>query len=163
MSLTYAVRCWPACSSACLTVSRESAAAGLSGSLPRSYPKLSNSSAEIDEMVTVIPEQELSIQWDIAAEVTVMETPQLSHIFPKQELIGSLVRAVDHVPVRTEVGLHLCYGDPGGKHVIEPKDLSLLVELANAIKARAAPDRLAPHACAARPHRRRILRRFAET
>jgi hypothetical protein len=88
-------------------------------------------------MVTVIPEQELSIQWDIAAEVTVMETPQLSHIFPKQELIGSLVRAVDHVPVRTEVGLHLCYGDPGGKHVIEPKDLSLLVELANAIKARA--------------------------
>jgi len=93
--------------------------------------------AEIDEMVTVIPEQALSIQWDIAAEVTVLETPQLSRIFPKDELIGSLVRAVDHVPAGSEVGLHLCYGDPGGKHVIEPKDLSQLVELANAIKARA--------------------------
>jgi len=93
--------------------------------------------AEIDEMVTVIPEQALSIQWDIAAEVTVLETPQLAQIFPKDELIGSLVRAVDHVPARSEVGLHLCYGDPGGKHVIEPKDLSLLVEVANSVKARA--------------------------
>jgi len=93
--------------------------------------------AEIDEMAAVIPQQALSIQWDIAAEVTVLETPQLSQVFPREELIGSLLRAVDHVPARAEVGLHLCYGDPGGKHVLEPKDLSQLVELANAIVARA--------------------------
>jgi len=93
--------------------------------------------AEIDAMVTVIPEQALAIQWDIAAEVTVLETPQLLQLFPREELIGSLVRAVDHVPARSEVGLHLCYGDPGGKHVIEPQDLSLLVALANAVTARA--------------------------
>jgi methionine synthase II (cobalamin-independent) len=93
--------------------------------------------AEIDAMVRVIPEEELSIQWDIAAEVTVLETPQLLQFYPREELIGALSRAVDHVPAGSEVGLHLCYGDPGGKHVIDPKDLSLLVELANAVMAQA--------------------------
>ena len=89
--------------------------------------------AEIDAMVSVIPEEELSIQWDIAAEVTVLETPQLLQFYPREELIGALSRAVDHVPAGSEGGLHVCDGDPGGKHVIEPKDLSLLVELANAV------------------------------
>jgi hypothetical protein len=26
------------------------------------------------------------------------------------------------VPAEVELGLHLCYGDPGHKHVVEPKD-----------------------------------------
>jgi hypothetical protein len=33
------------------------------------------------------------------------------------------------------MGLHLCYGNPGGKHVIEPADTGLMTEFANAIFA----------------------------
>jgi hypothetical protein len=93
--------------------------------------------AEMEEMARVIPPRELAIQWDIAAEVTVLETPAIRDAFPRQALIAGLVRAVDRVPAGSEVGLHLCYGDPGGKHVIEPKDLALLVELANAVSGAA--------------------------
>lgn len=90
---------------------------------------------EIDAMLRVIPAEELAIQWDIAAEVTVLETPALRAIYPRAALVAALTRAVDRVPASTEVGLHLCYGDPGGKHVVEPQDLSLLVGLANEVGA----------------------------
>ena len=93
--------------------------------------------AEVDAMLRVIPAQELAIQWDIAAEVTVLETPALEQRYTRAALVTGLVRAIDHVAVPAEVGLHLCYGDPGGKHVVEPKDLSLLVGLANEIRAAA--------------------------
>jgi hypothetical protein len=90
---------------------------------------------EIDAMLRVIPAKELAIQWDIAAEVTVLETPPLREVYPRAALVEALIRAVDRIPAPTEVGLHLCYGDPGGKHVVEPKDLSLLVALANEVGA----------------------------
>jgi hypothetical protein len=93
--------------------------------------------AEIHDMLKVIAADELAIQWDIAAEVTVLETPDLERMYPRQMLVEGLVRAVDHVPPASQVGLHLCYGDPGGKHVIEPKDLSLLVQLANTVASKA--------------------------
>ena len=41
----------------------------------------------------------------------------------------------EHVPPNAELGLHLCYGDPGHKHVIEPKDTRLMVDLTNALVA----------------------------
>ena len=32
-----------------------------------------------------------------------------------------------------EVGVHLCYGDPGHKHIVEPRDTGTCVAFANAI------------------------------
>jgi hypothetical protein len=32
-----------------------------------------------------------------------------------------------------ELGIHLCYGDPGHKHIVEPKDLQVSVAFANGI------------------------------
>ncbi len=41
-----------------------------------------------------------------------------------------------HVPADAELGLHLLsYCDPGHKHVIEPKDTKLMVDLTNALVA----------------------------
>ena len=34
-----------------------------------------------------------------------------------------------------ELGLHLCYGDPGHKHVVEPKDTKLMVDFTNQLVA----------------------------
>jgi methionine synthase II (cobalamin-independent) len=39
------------------------------------------------------------------------------------------------VPKGVELGYHLCYGDYGHEHFVQPKDASLLVEVANAIGA----------------------------
>ena len=35
------------------------------------------------------------------------------------------------------MGVHLCYGNPAGRHIIEPADTQVMVDLANAIFAAA--------------------------
>jgi hypothetical protein len=42
-----------------------------------------------------------------------------------------LCRLSNAVPEPVELGFHLCYGDPGHKHVIEPSDLSVYVRFSN--------------------------------
>lgn len=37
------------------------------------------------------------------------------------------------VPDEVELGLHLCYGDFAGRHFVEPKDATKMVEFANAL------------------------------
>lgn len=34
-----------------------------------------------------------------------------------------------------EVGVHFCYGDPGHKHLVEPKNTALMVEIGNGLVA----------------------------
>ena len=87
---------------------------------------------EIDEIASAIPDRELAIQWDVAVEICfILENPEMSKMLPMEPLVASIVRVSEHVPVGAELGLHLCYGDPGHKHVVEPKDTGLMVELAN--------------------------------
>ena len=91
---------------------------------------------EIDEIAKAIPHRDLAIQWDIAAEICfVLENPELVKVIPMEPLVASIARASEHVPPDAELGLHLCYGDPGHKHVIEPKDTRLMVDLTNALVA----------------------------
>src|SRR5690606_30047365 len=47
---------------------------------------------------------------------------------------------VDVVPTDVEVGMHLCYGDAGEKHFIEPADTANLVRVANAVLDSAARE-----------------------
>ena len=49
------------------------------------------------------------------------------------ERIAALCAAV---PSDLELGFHLCYGDFGAKHFIEPQDTAKLVEMANALTKR---------------------------
>src|SRR5262249_28523943 len=44
-------------------------------------------------------------------------------------------RCVDRVPADVEAGVHFCYGDPGHKHLVEPKDTGLMVDLGNGVTA----------------------------
>ena len=48
-------------------------------------------------------------------------------------IFSMLGRLCDAVPGGIDVGIHLCYGDPGHKHIVEPKDASILTILANGI------------------------------
>lgn len=71
---------------------------------------------EIDEIAAAIPQRDLAVQWDIAAEICfVPENPGLVKVIPMEPMVVSIARASAHVPAEAELGLHLCYGDPGHK------------------------------------------------
>jgi methionine synthase II (cobalamin-independent) len=61
---------------------------------------------------------------------------------PRAALLARVARLCAAVPADVELGLHLCYGDFGARHFVEPKDASAMVEFANALVA-ASPHALA--------------------
>ncbi|MEM7344427.1 MAG: hypothetical protein AAF485_09290 [Chloroflexota bacterium] len=90
--------------------------------------------AELDEIVAAIPADELAIQWDTAAEFGVIEGVFPSHLQnARDEIMTRLLRLGNHVPEPVELGYHLCYGDAGHKHFVEPEDTSHLVDIANGL------------------------------
>lgn len=94
--------------------------------------------AELDEITRAIPHNDLAIQIDIATEIhTFLEVPELEKAYPIEELVEAFARLGNRVPVDVELGYHLCYGDPGHKHVREPTDTGRMVDvyhrLANAV------------------------------
>jgi methionine synthase II (cobalamin-independent) len=91
---------------------------------------------EVAEIAKAIPHGDLAIQWDIAAEICfVLENPEMAKVIPMEVLVDAIARVSDHVPAGAELGLHLCYGDPGHKHVVEPKDTKLMVDFTNQLVA----------------------------
>lgn len=89
---------------------------------------------EVDAVLRTIPQELLAIQWDIAPEVhTLLEQPDsaLTQMVGRTNLISAIARITDHIPIDVEVGWHLCYGDSGHKHIVEPKDMGIMVDLAN--------------------------------
>lgn len=97
--------------------------------------------AMLREVVTLcdrIPHVELAIQWDIAKEMTQWDG-QLEHVRPfdgMDRVIGrAFGRLAEAIPPDVELGFHLCYGDLDGRHSIQPKDATKLVEMAQLIVA----------------------------
>jgi hypothetical protein len=92
--------------------------------------------AELAEIVGSIPREDLAVQWDVAAEICfVLEVPEVAAQLPIDVLVAAIARISAQVPEGVELGLHLCYGDPGHKHVVEPTDTALMVEFGNALFA----------------------------
>ncbi len=120
-------------------------AVAFSFSAPASFPALwriyeRRMFEEVDEMARAIPHRDLAIQWDIAPDMiefdTVSERPEaMRKLFAagatRDEIVAGIARAADSVPADVEMGLHFCYGDPGHKHLVEPKHTGPAVELAN--------------------------------
>jgi hypothetical protein len=91
---------------------------------------------EVDAMLAAIPHGDLAIQWDVAPEVhTVLEQPDtdVAQIVSLDMMATAVARVIDHIPTDVQTGCHFCYGDPGGRHIIEPKDMGNLVRIANAV------------------------------
>lgn len=92
--------------------------------------------AELKEILVAIPPGELAIQWDTAVEFGVLEG-----VFPAffaspfDEIVSRLVRLGNIVSDEVELGFHLCYGDSGHKHFVEPQDAGHLTKVANAVCA----------------------------
>jgi methionine synthase II (cobalamin-independent) len=95
---------------------------------------------EITRIVEAIPADDLVIQWDVCVEVLALE---LQDRFggswqptgdPFERYLQALTALAKHVPDQTLMGCHLCYGDLGHHHLVEPADLRLLVRMANAAR-----------------------------
>jgi len=94
---------------------------------------------EVELIQRSIPAERLCIQWDVAHEV--IGAAGGMQLFYADAIAGSIERIgrfCGTVGTTAELGIHLCYGDPGHKHIIEPEDLGLCVAFANGI-CRASP------------------------
>lgn len=94
----------------------------------------------IDEIVAVVPAEELAVQWDVCLEIGYWDRPYVN--FNDEDPMDDAIRADtlrtlgelgDLVPAEAELGYHLCYGDWGHAHFVQPKDAGHLVEIANGI------------------------------
>lgn len=98
---------------------------------------------DLDEILAAIPHADLSVQWDVASELGIIERAAGYGAVmeawwpgdPFDGLVSRLAALVDAVPADVEVGVHLCYGDAGEKHFSEPVDAGNLVRYANAVVA----------------------------
>ena len=91
---------------------------------------------ELDSVLDAIPAVELAVQWDTAVEFAVLEGILPSFVAdPERDILDRLVRLGNHVPAGVEMGYHLCYGDAGHRHFIEPADTTKLVAIANGVCA----------------------------
>ncbi len=91
---------------------------------------------EIDALVAAIPNDELAIQWDVCYEVVGADGGfELHYDNPVEASLERVNRLLGYIPEPVEAGVHLCYGDPGHKHIIEPNDFATSVAFANGISA----------------------------
>lgn len=89
--------------------------------------------AELENIVTRIPAEDLAIQWDCSTEM--QDAYGAIEGLPLESMIE---RNVDHmrrlcpiIPEKAQLGFHLCFGTLGGWPRFEPDDLSGAVNLAN--------------------------------
>ncbi len=92
---------------------------------------------EIAAMLKVIPATDLAIQWDVAVEFSILEVRPAHFEDRMKGVVDRLVARINEVPQELSAGFYLCYGDSGHKHFKEPDDTAKLVEVANAVTARA--------------------------
>jgi hypothetical protein len=96
---------------------------------------------EVERIAAAIPHRELCIQWDVCIEMIEWDG-QFARMpaFPNMdvEFGARFARYAEAVPADVELGFHLCYGDWEGRHFVEPKDATKMVELANLIAAKVA-------------------------
>jgi hypothetical protein len=94
---------------------------------------------EIDKIAAAIPHGELAIQFDVASAVfaRLERNEASSYGRTKAEMqerfADILVDLGDRVPDDVDLLYHLCYGDSNHRHVVEPTDMTDMVEFTNRV------------------------------
>ena len=91
----------------------------------------------IERIQAAIPPHDLSIQFDMAAEFAFLEGKDTAGDKWFQPLLPGLIERAATVAAAVrepvEQGFHLCYGDFGHRHFVEPRDTSMLVDVASGL------------------------------
>jgi hypothetical protein len=91
---------------------------------------------EVAKIAKALPNDRIAIQWDVCQEVLAWENYyDKGPVDFRTETIDVLTRIGDAVPAGIELGYHLCYGSPADEHLVQPKDMGIMVEMTNAIVA----------------------------
>lgn len=94
---------------------------------------------EVAEICAHIPHDRLAIQWDICVEMLQFDGRSPASLpFDVAAHRGRFERLTAAVPADVHLGVHLCYGDFDGKHVVEPINTGKLTDFANWITGVAA-------------------------
>ena len=99
---------------------------------------------EIDKIAGAIPHGELAIQFDVASAVfaRLERNEASSYGRSKAEMQKAfsdiLVDLGNRVPADVDLLYHLCYGDSGHRHVVEPTDMADMVEFTNRVSRQIA-------------------------
>lgn len=93
--------------------------------------------AEVEAICRAIPHHDLCIQWDFCHEMIILDG-QSQDWFPLKNadmtaIMARMRRICAAVPAAVELGVHLCYGDFGASHFIQPRDAGRMVDVANAM------------------------------
>ncbi|GAA1192849.1 hypothetical protein [Pseudonocardia alaniniphila] len=96
--------------------------------------------AEVAALLAEIPADDLAVQWDVSGEIIMEEQVRYSAVpwgdtrnWSLEVATASIARVSGPIPEAVLLGVHLCYGDPEGTHMIEPRDLAVPVDFANNI------------------------------
>lgn len=83
-----------------------------------------------------IPAHDLAVQWDVAVEFGMLEGVFFQPWWKgdvKEGIVKRILSLAAAVDEGVEMGFHLCYGDIGHKHFVEPKDTGMLRSVASAL------------------------------
>ena len=95
--------------------------------------------SELAEIFAAVPHDQLAIQWDVCQDVGIWEGFYPAYFDdPQAGVIERLRDCAQIVPQDVEVGFHLCYGDFGHKHFMNPTDLGVATEMINRLTAACA-------------------------
>jgi hypothetical protein len=78
---------------------------------------------DLDRALAIIPHDRCAVQWDVAFEFGLLEGG-LGPTLPVDQVAPPLIACIDHVPSDVPVGMHLCYGDYGHEHFVQPESLA---------------------------------------
>jgi hypothetical protein len=96
--------------------------------------------SELRRICSAVPHAELAIQWDVALEMGMWEGvggPFEPWFDPVEDgIVDRLVRCARAVPNDVELGFHLCYGDFGHEHFVEPADAGNLADISQRLTER---------------------------
>lgn len=108
---------------------------------------------DLADALEQLPHPDIAVQWDVALEISFLGARALDDgatdkIVPehrvlfetlyaldlsRDDLAAGVARCVQEVPEDVPVGLHLCYGDYGHRHAVQPQSLEVQVDFVNAL------------------------------
>lgn len=95
--------------------------------------------SDLRHLLALTPHDRVAVQWDVAVEFGILEGARGDPAPDELDQIAAgLARCIGHVPPDIPAGLHLCYGDYGHRHLVEPTSLAMQVRVLNKVIA-AAP------------------------
>jgi len=93
--------------------------------------------ADLHQALDRLPHDRIAVQWDVAVEIGLLTGGFPVEAPPFDTVVASLVACLNEVADDVPVGVHLCYGDYGHAHFVQPESLALQVQLLNALTASA--------------------------